>query len=100
MFSAIAVLNFISAFFFKEIPQWMMNFQRYSEKIKQSVSLIKEYKMYIIFLLVIFYWGTPSLIETSEYYYTKILHFTNKFFGFLFILQTILVIFAIVVIKL
>ena len=43
--------------------------------------------------------GGPSLKETSEYYYTKILNFDNLHFGLKFALQTVSSIFSPLLIK-
>lgn len=68
-------------------------------KISQSLQLIKDYKIYYLLLVLLFIRGTPSLIETTEYYCTNILLFNNQQFGFIFILQTFMVIVAVLLIK-
>lgn len=76
-----------------------MTLKRFNRKIKTTFHIIKSNKLYYLILIIVFVKGSPSLIETSEYYYTNMLNFTNFVFGLKFTLQTFLMLIAVIIIK-
>ena len=99
IFSWFAFINFFVTFFLIEPPFHGLNFKKFKEKIVQSKNLIIDNKIYFLLLVVIFSRGAPSLIESSEYFYTESLKFSNFVFGIKNLLMTFCVVLAVIIIK-
>ncbi len=98
-YTFLAIISLILAFFLEEPPFHQMSFNIFKSKIKKSITLIKTNKLYYLLLVLIFARGAPSLIETSEYYFTLQLKFTSFLFSLKNILMTLAIVIAILMIK-
>lgn len=76
-----------------------MTYKEFKDKIIFSFNVIKKNKLYILLLVLMFSRCAPSLIETSEYYFTIKLNFTSFMFSIKNILMTFTIVIAIALIK-
>ncbi len=99
IFSILALISFVITFYLIEPPFHGMDFKIFKDKLIQSKNLIIDNKIYYILLVIVFSRGAPSLVESSEYYYTETLKFSNFVFGLKNLLMTACVVLAVLVIK-
>ena len=85
MYSFISLCNTWVPYYLKEIPFDELNWKTYKDKLKQCYEVIKTYKLYYIFLILFLVRGTPSLLESTEYFLTYRLKFSTFLFGIFFV---------------
>ena len=88
-----------SCIFLLEKPFQILNIKIFLKKIKKSYKLIENNRLFIIYLILFFAWGAPSLFESVDYYFTYKLNFSNTSFSIKYMITTLAVIFSIILIK-
>ena len=99
LYTTIALISFILSLYLLEPPFNNMSYKEFKAKITFSIEIIKKNKLYILLLILIFTRAAPSLVETSEYYFTIKLYFTSFMFSIKNILLTVSIVLSIALIK-